>query len=222
MDAVREHEVALTAYALRTLTERFGDDLTIYGPSEPAERGGVLSFAFDGIHPHDLSQVLDQHGVCVRPGHHCAKPLMKVLGVGATARASLYVYNDERDVDALGDALDAAAALLRLLTSPTDCEPRPCPASKTSTERSSSTTTATPGTGASSTRHRPRGPRGSTRCAATRSSCTSTSTTTAIADIRIGGQGCSISQSSASMMSAAVKGKTVAEARDHHPGVQGA
>jgi cysteine desulfurase/selenocysteine lyase len=110
MEAMREHEVALTGYALRSLTERFGDDLTIYGPSEPAERGGVLSFTFRDLHPHDLTQVFDQHGVCVRAGHHCAKPLMKVLGVGATARASVYLYNDEADVDALGDALDAAAA----------------------------------------------------------------------------------------------------------------
>ena len=60
------------------------------------------------VHPHDLSQVLDEHGVCVRAGHHCAKPLMKVLGVGATARASVYVYNDESDVDALADSLEAA------------------------------------------------------------------------------------------------------------------
>ncbi len=110
MDAVREHEVSLTAYALRTLTERFGDQLTIHGPAEPAARGGVLSLALDGVHPHDLSQVLDQHAVCVRPGHHCAKPLMKVLGVGATARASFYVYNDTDDVDALADALGEAAS----------------------------------------------------------------------------------------------------------------
>ncbi|HEY4377621.1 MAG TPA: SufS family cysteine desulfurase [Acidimicrobiales bacterium] len=109
MAAVRQHEVSLTAYAMRTLTERFGDQLTIHGPSEPAERGGVLSMAMQGIHPHDLAQVLDEHAVCVRPGHHCAKPLMKVLGVGATARASFYVYNDESDVDALAEALDAAA-----------------------------------------------------------------------------------------------------------------
>jgi len=108
MDRVRAHEVSLTAYALRSLTERFGDDLTVYGPAEPDGRGGVMSFAFRGIHPHDLSQVLDQHGVCVRPGHHCAKPLMRVLGVGATARASWYVYNDEADIDALGDALEDA------------------------------------------------------------------------------------------------------------------
>jgi cysteine desulfurase / selenocysteine lyase len=109
MEAVREHEVALTGYALRSLTERFGGDLRIHGPSEPAERGGVLSFTYRDLHPHDMTQVFDQHGVCVRAGHHCAKPLMRELGVSATARASLYVYNDESDVDALGDAIDAAS-----------------------------------------------------------------------------------------------------------------
>jgi cysteine desulfurase/selenocysteine lyase len=110
MEAVREHEVALTAHAMRTLTDRLGDKLTIHGPAEPASRGGVLSLAVDGIHPHDLSQVMDEHAVCVRPGHHCAKPLMRVLGVGATARASFYVYNDHDDVDALADALAEAAS----------------------------------------------------------------------------------------------------------------
>ncbi len=110
MDAVRAHEVELTGYALRTLTTRFGPDMTIYGPSEPAERGGVISFSFKDIHPHDISQVLDQSGVCVRAGHHCAKPLMRRLGIGATARASFYVYNDEADVDSLADALDATSA----------------------------------------------------------------------------------------------------------------
>ena len=109
MEAVREHEVGLTGYALRSLSERFGGDLRIHGPSEPAERGGVLSFTFRDLHPHDMTQVFDQHGVCVRAGHHCAKPLMHELGVAATARASLYVYNDESDVDALGDAIDAAS-----------------------------------------------------------------------------------------------------------------
>jgi cysteine desulfurase / selenocysteine lyase len=109
MEAVREHEVGLTGYALRSLTERFGGDLRIHGPSEPAERGGVLSFTYRDLHPHDMTQVFDQHGVCVRAGHHCAKPLMRELGVAATARASLYVYNDESDVDALGDAIDAAS-----------------------------------------------------------------------------------------------------------------
>lgn len=108
MDAVREHEVRLTSYALRTLAARFGDKLDIHGPKEPALRGGVFSLELAGVHPHDLSQVLDEHGVCVRAGHHCAKPLMKVLGVGATARASVYIYNDEADVDALADSLEAA------------------------------------------------------------------------------------------------------------------
>ncbi|HVM03090.1 MAG TPA: SufS family cysteine desulfurase [Acidimicrobiales bacterium] len=111
MEAVREHEVRLTAYAMRTLTARHGDDIRIFGPSEPAERGGVVSFAFGDVHPHDVSQVLDQSGVCIRAGHHCAKPLMRRLGVGATARASFYVYNDEADVDALSEALDATADL---------------------------------------------------------------------------------------------------------------
>lgn len=114
MEAVREHEVALTAYALRSLTDRFGDDLTVHGPSEPAERGGVLSFSYADVHPHDLTQVFDEHGVCVRAGHHCAKPLMRELGVSATARASLYVYNDEADVDALADAIGAAADFFAL------------------------------------------------------------------------------------------------------------
>lgn len=109
MEAVRRHEIELTAYTLRTLTERFGDDLKIFGPAEPSQRGAVFSFAFRDLHPHDISQVLDQQGVCVRAGHHCAKPLMRVLGIGATARASLYIYNDESDVDALADALDSAA-----------------------------------------------------------------------------------------------------------------
>ena len=105
MEAVAAHERDLTAYALSTLTKRFGDDLVIHGPDTVDERGGILSLAYRDVHPHDLSQVLDQHAVCVRAGHHCAKPLMEVLGVNATARASLYLYNDEADVDALADAL---------------------------------------------------------------------------------------------------------------------
>ncbi len=109
MEAVRRHEVELTGYTLRTLTERFGDAIDIHGPAEPAARGGVFSFTYGDIHPHDLTQVFDQHAVCVRAGHHCAKPLMKALGVNATARASLYVYNDTDDIDALGDAIQAAS-----------------------------------------------------------------------------------------------------------------
>jgi cysteine desulfurase/selenocysteine lyase len=105
MGNVRDHERALSAYAIGTLSERFGSDLTIHGPLDADRRGGVLSFAYKDIHPHDLSQVLDQSAVCVRAGHHCAKPLMRLLGVGATARASWSVYNDEADIDALADAL---------------------------------------------------------------------------------------------------------------------
>ena len=114
MDSVRRHEVSLTGYALRTLQERWGDRLVIHGPPEPAERGGVLSFTFDDLHPHDIAQVLDQHNVCVRAGHHCAKPLMRLLEVSATARASLYVYNDTDDIDALSESLGAAADLFAL------------------------------------------------------------------------------------------------------------
>ena len=91
MHEVRRHEVSLTAYALRTLTERHGNRIVIHGPSEPAERGGVLSFVYDDVHPHDVAQVLDQAGVCVRAGHHCAKPLMRALGVTATSRLR-YTY----------------------------------------------------------------------------------------------------------------------------------
>ena len=110
MDAVRAHEVSLTGYAMRTLSERFGDDIHIFGPKDPAQRGGVISFAYRDIHPHDISQILDQYGVCVRAGHHCAKPLMRRLGVNATARASFALYNDESDVDTLVDALAETGA----------------------------------------------------------------------------------------------------------------
>jgi cysteine desulfurase / selenocysteine lyase len=111
MARIRQHEITLTQYALDTLKGRFGDDITIYGPTNVELRGATLSFAFRGIHPHDVSQVLDQHNVCIRAGHHCAKPLMRVLNAGATARASFYLYNDEADVDALGDALASAGEL---------------------------------------------------------------------------------------------------------------
>ena len=114
MEAVREHEVALTTYALSMLADRHGDDLRIFGPPDPHDRGGVLSFTYRDIHPHDLSQVLDNAGVCIRAGHHCARPLMRRLGVPATSRASFYVYNDEADVEALSDGLFAAADLFSI------------------------------------------------------------------------------------------------------------
>jgi cysteine desulfurase / selenocysteine lyase len=111
MARVREHERDLSAYAIESLSSRFGADLTIHGPLDADRRGGVLSFGYKDIHPHDLSQVLDETGVCIRAGHHCAKPLMRCLGVGATARASWSIYNDEADIDALAEGLVAADRL---------------------------------------------------------------------------------------------------------------
>jgi len=111
MTAVAAHDQALTAYALDAMSARFGSRLQIFGPPAGPDRGGVLSMALDQVHAHDLAQVLDQSGVCVRPGHHCAKPLMRKLGLSATARASFGVYSDRDDVDALLDGLEAAGTL---------------------------------------------------------------------------------------------------------------
>jgi len=108
MANIRQHEIDIAQYAITTLTERFGDDIQLHGSRNVEVRGATFSFAFRDIHPHDLSQVLDQRNVCVRAGHHCAKPLMRLLGVNATARASFYLYNDTDDVDVLADALDGA------------------------------------------------------------------------------------------------------------------
>jgi cysteine desulfurase/selenocysteine lyase len=106
MGAVRRHELELTSYALGRLQEIGG--LRLFGPLDPAQRGGVVSFSDPEIHPHDLSTVLDQSGVAIRAGHHCAQPLMRRFQVAATARASFYIYNDAGDVDCLVDALLAA------------------------------------------------------------------------------------------------------------------
>jgi cysteine desulfurase / selenocysteine lyase len=114
MDEVRAHERELTHYALDALEDRLGDSITIYGPRDVAVRGGTISFLFEGIHAHDISQVLDEDAVCVRAGHHCAKPLMRVLGVPATTRASFYVYNDQADADALVEALVKAEKFFAL------------------------------------------------------------------------------------------------------------
>ena len=101
LDAIGAHETALVGYALEQLTATY-DEIRVFGPApDPVRRAGVISFAFGGVHPHDVAQVLDQSGICVRAGHHCAKPLMRTLGVAATTRASLYLYNDESDIDAL-------------------------------------------------------------------------------------------------------------------------
>jgi len=108
MDAVLQHERALVTLATERLRQIEG--LRVYGPP-PSQRSGVVSFTVSDIHPHDLATILDQEGVCIRAGHHCAQPLMRRLGVSATARASFYVYSEERDVDALVRAIERAKAL---------------------------------------------------------------------------------------------------------------
>jgi hypothetical protein len=179
---IREHEVALTAYALRTLHERFGDRLTVHGPSEPAMRGGVFSLALaERAPPRHLAGARPARRVRAA-GHHCAKPLMRSSGVGATARASVYLYNDEADIDALGRCARRGRIVLRPLTTPE--------------HRSTCTLTGVHMAGLEdlyreiildhyrSPRNRGDLPtpaavraEGSTRCAATRSSCTSSSVT---------------------------------------------
>jgi cysteine desulfurase/selenocysteine lyase len=108
LEAVRAHDIDLNRYALARLAEIPG--LTVHGPAEAEARSGVVSFYDSVIHPHDLATILDLYGVAVRAGHHCAQPLMRRLGVPATARASFYVYNDRADVDSLVEALAEARA----------------------------------------------------------------------------------------------------------------
>jgi cysteine desulfurase/selenocysteine lyase len=115
MENVRAHERSVIAYALERLQEL--PFLNIYGPTDPNDRCGLVSFNDDDIHPHDLGTVVDRHGVAVRAGHHCTKPLMRRLGLVASARASFYVYNDLEDVDALVEALYEARRLFDLPTS---------------------------------------------------------------------------------------------------------
>ncbi|HYM14691.1 MAG TPA: cysteine desulfurase [Dehalococcoidia bacterium] len=106
MEAVRQHEIALTRYAIDRL--RSVDGVAVYGPTDAAEKGGAVAFNYGDLHPHDLSQVLDQEGIAIRAGHHCAQPLMRELGVVATARASFYLYNREDEVDALIEGIRAS------------------------------------------------------------------------------------------------------------------
>lgn len=103
MDAVAAHEHELTAAALEALKSI--DGVTIIGPDTAEDRGAAISFQVDGIHPHDLGQVLDDRGVCIRVGHHCAWPVHRAMGVQSTARASFYLYNTLDEVDALADAI---------------------------------------------------------------------------------------------------------------------
>ena len=108
MDRVREHERALVAHAMSRLADLEG--ITLYGPAAE-HRSGVVSFTVAEVHPHDLATILDEDGVCIRAGHHCAQPLMRRLDVAATARASFYVYSGADDVDALVSGLVKAKEL---------------------------------------------------------------------------------------------------------------
>jgi cysteine desulfurase/selenocysteine lyase len=112
MERVRGHERSLTAYMLERLAEVPG--LRVVGPPEAERRGGLASFTVEGIHPHDVAELVDRGGVCIRAGHHCAQPLMRCLGVGATARASVGVYNEPGDIDALVQALQAGREIFEL------------------------------------------------------------------------------------------------------------
>lgn len=107
--SISDHDAALTSYALDALASIPSVD--VKGPHTTDDRGGVISFTMGDIHAHDLATILDQHGVAVRAGHHCAKPLMRILGVAATARASFYLYTEPRDIDALVEGLEEAGRL---------------------------------------------------------------------------------------------------------------
>jgi cysteine desulfurase / selenocysteine lyase len=112
MDKVREHEVLLLRYALDSLSNVKG--FQQYGPTDTAKRGGVISFNLGDVHPHDLATILDEEGIAIRSGHHCAQPLMRWLDVSATSRASFHVYNSYDDVDALKAGLEKAGSIFKL------------------------------------------------------------------------------------------------------------
>lgn len=106
MENVRQHEIEITAYALDRLAKL--PDITLYGPPDPQDRGGVVSMNFTDLHPHDIGTILDQYGVAIRSGHHCTQPLWRCFGTSGSARASFYVYNTLEEVDVLAEALEAA------------------------------------------------------------------------------------------------------------------
>ncbi|MCV0372102.1 MAG: cysteine desulfurase [Nitrosarchaeum sp.] len=112
MDNVRQHEIELTQYAIEELSKVKG--LKIYGTKDISKRGGVISFNFADVHPHDVAQIIDEEGIAVRSGHHCAQVLMERLNVAATSRASFYIYNTKSDVDALINSLNKVARLFKL------------------------------------------------------------------------------------------------------------
>ena len=112
MDKIREHEIELTNYAMEKLSQVKG--LTIYGTKDISKRGGVISFNFADVHPHDVAQIIDEEGIAIRSGHHCAQVLMERLNVAATSRASFYIYNTREEVDALIISLNKVARIFKL------------------------------------------------------------------------------------------------------------
>ncbi len=112
MDRVAQHEHAITAYALSRMNDLNG--VTILGPTEAVDRGGAISFEIDGVHPHDVSQVLDSLGIAVRAGHHCAKPAHARFGVQSSTRASFYLYTTPAEIDALVDGLEQTKRFFRV------------------------------------------------------------------------------------------------------------
>jgi len=110
--SIRNHERELTAYALERLGRIGG--MKIYGPADPNSRGGVVSFNLADIHAHDMASLLDEDGVAVRSGHHCAQPLMERLGVTSTTRASVYLYNTEEEIDQLASSVERAGRIFKI------------------------------------------------------------------------------------------------------------
>jgi cysteine desulfurase/selenocysteine lyase len=112
MDRVRDHEIELTKYAIERISGVKG--VTLYGPRNVIDRGGVVSFNIGDIHPHDLATIMNDHGVAIRSGHHCAQVLMERLDVAATSRASFYIYNTKEEIDTFIGALDEARRLFKI------------------------------------------------------------------------------------------------------------
>ena len=112
MDNVRQHEIELTTYAIEQLLKVKG--LHIYGTKDISKRGGVISFNFADVHPHDVAQIIDGEGIAVRSGHHCAQVLMERLNVAATSRASFYIYNTKEEIDVLVNSLNIVAKVFKL------------------------------------------------------------------------------------------------------------
>jgi cysteine desulfurase/selenocysteine lyase len=112
MDNVRNHEIELIKYALEKMSKV--KDIVIYGPKDPNKQGGVISFNFKDVHPHDVATIVDKNGIAIRSGHHCAQVLMEKLNVAATNRASFYIYTTKQEIDALIDSLEEVAKVFKL------------------------------------------------------------------------------------------------------------